>query len=62
MPIKFCSMKTARIFDKNITRNTLCQAKAGQAHQHTDRRRIQAEYEKYRMRNTLRSAGVKQNF
>ena len=38
-------------------RNAFCQAKAEQSHQHTDSRRIQPEYEKYRMRNTLRSAG-----
>jgi len=55
-------MKTGRIFEKKHSRNTLCQAKAGQAHQHTDCRRIQAENEKYRMRNTPRSAGVKRNF
>jgi len=30
MPNKFCSIKTARIFNKHITRNALCQAKAGQ--------------------------------
>ena len=56
-PNKFCNIKTARIFNKNITRNALRQAKAGQSHQHTDNRRMQPEYEKYRVRNTLRSTG-----
>jgi len=39
-----------------FTRNALS-AKGGQSYQYTDRRRIQPEYEKYRMRNTLHSAG-----
>ena len=33
-PNKFCSIKTARTFNGHITRNALCQAKAGQSHQH----------------------------
>jgi len=57
IPNKFCSIKTARTFNKNITINALCQAKAGQSHQHTHSRHIQPEYKKYRIRNTLKSAG-----
>jgi len=33
-PNKFCSIKTARIFNKHLTRNAFCPAKAGQSHQH----------------------------
>ena len=33
-PNKFYSIKTARILNKTIIRNALCQAKAGQSHQH----------------------------
>jgi len=56
-PNKFCSIKTTRMFNKSITRNALCQAKSRESHQHTDGKRIKPEYEKYRMRNILRSAG-----
>ena len=51
----FCGIKTARIFNKNITGNPLVQVKTERSHQHAGRRRIQPEYEKYRMRNTLHS-------
>jgi len=49
--------KDSSHIQNSITRNALCQAKARQSHQHTNRKRIQPDYETYRMRNTLRSAG-----
>jgi len=53
--IFFCCIKTARMFNKNIIRNPIVQVKTERSHQYTGSRRIQPEYEKYRMRSTLHS-------